>query len=165
MAVGIFIVPYTLEINPALGPSGVYRTIPVNDFNAAIAADGGAWRESEFLGNRMLVVVRASATTLNAIGARGWFRFPVSALDNTLASLTNTQRTAIRNQITGAGYTLAELNAAHPDLAQATLRQALTFLLRRRLRPRFDVPSQQVICDGAVQSVVPVEWLEEVATG
>jgi hypothetical protein len=107
------------------------------DFNAAILADGGHWTETEVLGDRAIVKVRASAATLTTIAGTATFRrIPLDLLDDSLASLTNGQRNAIKNELLSAGYTNAEINAAVPDLSAVTLRQVLHFFASRRKKPR-----------------------------
>lgn len=132
-------------------------------FQPQIEADAGDLRIAEFLGGRWLAKVRASAATLTAIdGAAGIFRLPLAALDNPLSSLTNGQRTAIRNEALAAGYTSTEINAAFPNLADATLGQVLRFFLTRRLKPRYDQATDSIVLDGPEQPVVAIEALEAV---
>lgn len=161
MALAIFIVPYertSIAGRPA-------RRCGMDRYTAQILADGGAWREAEFLGNRALVKVRASATTLNTIAStESWYRLPNGALtlDTTLGSLTLAQRNAVRNQVLDAGYTQAEIDAQFPNLGNVTIRQALRFLLQRRLKPRYDSGTDTIICDGAEQACADLNDIDAV---
>lgn len=133
----------------------------MDDFTAQVLADGGAWTEAEVLGDCAIVKVRASAATLTAIaGAQGIQRIPLTRLDDPLSSLTNAQRNAIRNRIIAMGYTTAELNAAFPNLAQATLGQVLRFAASRRLRPRYDQATDTIVCDGQQDPVRSVDSVD-----
>jgi hypothetical protein len=87
----------------------------------------------------------------------GFRRIPLARLDDPVSSLSSAQRTAIRNEITDAGYTLAELNAVIPDLSLVTLRDVLRFMCRRRLKPRYDLATDTIVLDGPVQRVKPIE--------
>ena len=158
MAIAWYICPYK-----------TFRTTPIptkicamNDFNVLIAADGGAWAETEVLGNRAIVKVRASAATLTAIAGTATFRrIPLAALDDPLSSLSVGQRNAIRDELLDAGYTLAEVNARFPDLATVTLGEVLRFMASRRLRHRYDAPSDTFICDGPEQPTKAVDLVNE----
>lgn len=130
----------------------------MNDFTPQINADNGAWAETEILGDRAIVKVRASAATLNAIAATATFRrIPnITALTASLSTLSAAQRTAIRNEITDAGYSVAELNAAIPNLNTATLGQVFNLLATRRRKPRYDANTDAIILDGETVSCRPV---------
>lgn len=156
MALAWFIAPYARR-NPGLVPAERYCQI--NDFAAQIVADGGTWDETEILGNVALVKVRASATTLTAINnTAGFLRVPNHVeLSDTLGDLTAGQRTAILNEALALGYSQAEINAALPANWQSvTLGQVLAFFAQRRLRARYDTPSDSIICDGETEPVKPV---------
>ena len=134
------------------------RYCAMDDFTAQIEADGGDWTETEVLGGYAIVKVRASAETLTTIaGTAGFYRIPTAALDSTLASLTNAQRTAIRNRVEAMGYTTEEITAAFPNLRNATLRQVLRFAAGRRRKPRYDAVSDAIVLDGEVQSCRSIE--------
>lgn len=139
----------------------VARYCAMNDFTAQIEADGGRWSETEILGDRAIVKVNASSATLTTIAGTATFRrIPLSALDDPLSSLSTAQQTAIRNEVLDAGYSVAEVNAAFPNIANNTLRQVLRFLASRRLRPRFDSGTNTIILDGAIQSCKAVEIVD-----
>ena len=67
------------------------------------------------LGQHALVKVVASAATLAQVAALpGVDRLPADRLDDPLSALTVAQRNALRDRITGLGYSVAELDAALP---------------------------------------------------
>lgn len=157
--IGWFVAPYKRL------PSTVRiaRYCAMDDFTALIQADGGDWREVEGLGNRCYVKVRASAATLSTINAApGFTRIPLARLDDPLSSLTAGQRTAIRQRLLDAGYTLAAINAAIPNLAQATLRDVLRFAVSRRQKPRYDAATDTIVLDGADQPTGDIDRLDGV---
>jgi hypothetical protein len=52
------------------------------------------------------------------------------------------------------GYSLAEIAAVMPatgNWSSITLGQVLRFAASRRLKPRYDAPSDTIVCDGAIQ--------------
>lgn len=157
MPLAWFVAPYKRR-NPGATPPERYCAM--GDFTAQIRADGGAWDETEILGNAALVKVRAAAVTLTAINqAAGFLRIPNHVeLSDTLGDLTAGQRQAITDEALLLGYSQAEINAALPANWQAvTLRQVLRFFATRRLRPRFDQPTDTIVCDGPVQPVKDVD--------
>jgi hypothetical protein len=120
---------------------------------------GVAWSETEVLGQHAICKVNATGAMLTSIAAaNGFQRIPVARLDDPLSSLTNQQKTAIRNRVIALGYTIAEIDAELPgDLGQYTLRQLLRFIARRRRKVRYDQVTDTIIDDGPDQPVRPVE--------
>lgn len=156
MAIAWFLCPYVRK--PGLR---VMRVCAMDQFTTSIKADGGAWAETEVLGNRAIVKVAASPATLSLIANTPTFRrIPLALLNNPLSSLTARQRTAIKNEILDAGYTLAEIDAALPDLTAVTLRQVLRFLATRRLKPRYDTQTDTIVLDGPAQPCRSVDDLD-----
>lgn len=153
MAVAWFLCPYKRR-----GTFPVERYCAVDDFSPQIAADGGAWLETEVLGNQAVVKVRASAATLTAIaGAVGVTRIPLSRLDDNLSTLSQAQRNNLKQILLDAGYSVSEFNTRFPSgINSVTLREVLVFLASRRLRPRYDAGTDQIVLDGAFDSCVPV---------
>lgn len=159
MSIGWFIANYKRRI----GARRPTRYCAMDDYTALILADGGTWTESEVLGNRAVVKVRASDDTLTVIAADPAIRrIPVSRLGDSLSALTPGQRDAIRDELLDAGYSLAELQARFPgaDLSNVTLRDVLAFLATRRLKPRYDANSDAIILDGAIQPCRDVEEVD-----
>lgn len=135
-------------------PRRVIRQCAMNRFTSAIVADGGDWAETEVLGQRAVVKVRAANATLNAIaGTAGFRRVPLAALNDPLSSLSTAQRNAVRDAILELGYTAEEINARFPTLAGATLGDVLRFMASRRRKVRYDAVNDVVVDDGVV--VVP----------
>jgi hypothetical protein len=157
MAVAWFIAPYKRRLTS----SDPTRYCAMDDFTQRIRADGGNWSETEILGDRAIVKVRASIATLTLIAATPTFRrIPLGVLDDPLSSLTLAQRNAIRNEITDAGYSVAELNAVIPNLAAVTLRQVLRFMASRRLKPRYDKVTDTIVIDGILQPCRTIESVD-----
>lgn len=148
MAIAWFICPYVRRVDP----SRAIRYPAMDDFTAAVVADGGAWAETEVLGNAALCKVRASAATLATIGAAVSFTtIPLhTVLTDTLGDLTAGQRTAIANKLQALGYPLAEIRTVMPSggWGAITLGQVLRFIARRRLTPRYDRGADTITLDG-----------------
>lgn len=154
-----FICPYKRVV----GASIPTRYCAMDDFTPQIYAEGGAWSETEILGDQAIVKVRASAPTIAAIvGAGvGFQRLPKDALDASLADLTAGQKNALKAWLTAAGYTAQELQQAlGSDLAQRTLRDVLVFATRRRLKPRYDQPTDKIVLDGEAQTCTPISQVD-----
>jgi len=149
MSVGWFIAPFARR----LASTRPERYCVMDDFTTIILADDGDWHETEVLGNRAVVKVRASAATLTLIAAApGIKRLPKDALGEPLSDLTNTQKTALQGELLDMGYSLSELRAAlGNDLGSKTLGDVVRFAARRRLKPRYDSATDTIILDGPVQ--------------
>jgi hypothetical protein len=158
MALAWFICQYKIKT----GNWRPVRYCAMDDFTAQINADGGSWAESEVLGGYALVKVRANTTTLTTIGGTTNFqRIPNWVnLSDILSTLTTAQRTAIQNRILAMGYTQAEINAVMGNNLTAwrtrTLRQLLNFIAQRRLKPRWDSETQQIVLDGVLVACKPI---------
>lgn len=152
-----YLVPYKRTVT---GPQPG-RYCAMDDFTAQIRADGGAWSETEILGNMAIVKVRASAETLQLLNAE-FTRIPVDRLKEPLSSLTAGQLTTLRNRIVGLGYNLAEIREAlGDDLSVLTLKDVLRFMASRRQRPRYDAQTDTIVCDGRVERCRTVESVEQ----
>lgn len=160
MAIAWYLCPYNARnwrrVNDA-------RYCAMQDFDDLIKADGGAWAETEVLGNHAVVKVRASATTLTTINAAvGFTRLPKDRLGDPLSDLTTQQKTAIRNKVLELGYTAQEITDRFgSDLGAYTLRDVLRFVATRRLEARYDDVLQQVVLDGAVVTPRSIESVDE----
>jgi hypothetical protein len=155
MPVAWFICPYKRRI----GAPGPTRYCAMDDFTSQIVADGGDWSETEILGDAAIVKARASVGTLTIIAGTAGFQYiPLAILTSPLSSLTAGQRAAIVAKAQELGYSLAEIQARFPgaDLSTFTLGDVLRFLATRRLRPRYDVGTDTIICDGPSDPVRPV---------
>ncbi len=162
MAVAWFVCPYKRIARDPDDPPVVARYCAMDDFTMLINADGGRWTETEILGGRAIVKVRASAATLTTIaGTAGFRRLPKDRLDDSLGDLPQGVKTKLRDEVLDAGYTVAEFNAQFPaGLASVTLRDLLRFLATRRLKPRYDVLTDTIVCDGPVELPRMVESVD-----
>jgi hypothetical protein len=154
MPTGWFLVPYRRR------PGGrVVRYCAMDDHTPAIRVAGGEWAETEVLGQHAVVKVSGTTEILGELAAAPDVqRIPVARLDDPLSSLTNAQRTAIRNRVLALGYTAEELDAALPgNLGNFTLRQLLLFICRRRRKVRYDAVTDTVVDDGPEQPVRPLD--------
>ncbi len=140
----------------------------MDDFTVQILADGGTWDETEILGDKALVKVRALAATLATIsGAAGFFTIPTRffRLEDSFVDLTNGERNQITSAILSLGYTQAELDAAMGTTLTQWRARTLGDLLRmaatRRLKPRYNAGTDTIILDGPVQPVKPVALVAE----
>ena len=153
MAIGWFIVPY-VRLDRPIGPT---RYPAIDNYTDQIRAAGGYWSETEVLGNRCIVKVRAPEAGLTQLA--GIFkRLPKDRLDDSLADLPTGVKATLRDEILDMGYTLAEIQERFgDDLGQYTLRDVLRFMARRRLKPRYNRATDEIILDGPEQVCRPVE--------
>ena len=156
MAIAWFVCPYKHGDGHRIGSR---RYCAMNDFTPLIRGEGGRWAETEILGDRAIVKVRASVTLLTTIAdTAGFRRLPKNRLNDPLADLPQNVKKKLRDEVLDAGYTIAQFNDRFPNgLGSATLRDLLRFLATRRLKPRYDAATQTVILDGPVQVVRPVD--------
>jgi len=143
-------------------PRRVIRRCAMDSFTQLIEADGGGWAESEVLGQRAVVKVRASAQTLTVIGqAPGFIRVPAARLGDPLSSLSAGQRTALRNVVLDLGYTAGELADRFPGgLGTVTLGELLRFIASRRRKVRYDQATDSIVDDGPEVVPVPVDVVD-----
>jgi hypothetical protein len=131
----------------------------MDDYTAQIYELGGRWSETEVLGNRAIVKVRAGAGVLNALAAEpGIRRLPKDRLGDSLADLPTGVKRALRDELVDMGYTPAEIQARFgSDLGVHTLRDVLRFMASRRRKPRYDRATDAIFVDGEVQVCRPVD--------
>jgi hypothetical protein len=143
----------------------------MDDFTDQIWADNGwpqgnvpespdFWDETEILGDKALVKVRAETTTLATIsGTVGFFTIPTRyvLLADNLSDMTAGERNQIQNAILSLGYTQGEIDAAMGNSLTLwrtkTLDDLLSIIASRRLKPRYNQPTDTIVCDGPVQPV------------
>lgn len=121
----------------------------------AIRADGGKLGYKDILGASVVGGVQASGPTLQLMNVDPLITpfAGVNNLSDSLAQLTDPQWTAYRNKAISLGYSAAEWDAAFPlTRDNYILKDVIRFLLKRRISPRWDVPSSSVIYDGPVVS-------------
>ena len=152
-----YIVPYEIIRQPSL----TYRRCAMDRYTKQIRSNGGQWTETEVLGDRAIVKVRASQAILNVLD--GVFqRIPKDRLDDSLADLPLAAKQKIKNAILDMGYTLQELQERFSqDLGQYTLRDVLKFMARRRLKPRYVKETDEVFIDGIEQKCRSIESVDE----
>jgi hypothetical protein len=157
MAIGWFICSYRRRL-PAALPT---RYCAMDDFTAQIRTDLGHWSETEILGDRAIVKVRAAITTLQTIaGTVGIRQLSLSLLNDPISSLSPAQRVALRGEALDAGYSAAEVNARFPDISIATLGEVLRFMASRRLKPRYDAATDTIVLDGVEQPCHSVDQID-----
>jgi hypothetical protein len=150
---------YTLK---DIGMADPARVCPVDNYTAQILADGGNWSESEVLGDRAVVKVKAQTATLTTIAADPLInRLPLNALTARLSSLNNNQRSALQTALLDMGYSQAEITARFPDLKAISLGDLLGFAASRRLKPRRD-GTGAIVFDGPAQSCRPIDDVDAV---
>ena len=155
MAIGWFIIPYKRRPT-AQEPRTRYPAI--DDYTADIKAEGGQWAETEVLGDCCIVKVRASDSLLSIIAAvDGFQRLPKDRLDDPLSDLSIQALKLLRDTLTIMGYTLEEIKDEFGnDISLYTLRDVLLFATGRRLKPRYDILTDEIILDGPIQPVRPL---------
>lgn len=162
MPVAWFVAPYERR-DQVLGVEKVRRGRynVMDDYTQLIAADEGAWKEIEMLGQRAVVKVRASANTLQTINADPRIRgIQSNRLDDPLSTLSAAERAGLRQIALDAGYNSGEWGAAFPVLGDATLRQVLKFFVSRRRKVRYDPDTDQIVDDGPVQPTGSIDVLD-----
>ena len=149
MSIAWFISPYNVEKDVKY-PGHWKRTPKILELQNQIFGDSGAWAGSEALGNVVVAKIRASDQTLNNIAAlTGVIRLPKNLLSQSLSDLTATQKNAIVNKLRNMGYPLQEIrDYLGNDIASNTLGDVLRFAVRRRLTPRLDTTSGELVVDG-----------------
>ena len=161
MPVAWFIARYNVTVNYPDFPFAT-RTSAIDE--TQLEANGARWRSVE-LTNRLIYKIVASNAVLNGVAnLQGVKRLPTDLIDSPLSDLTANQRQAIRDELLDQGYTLAEINAQFPNLANATLRQVLKWMARHRTLPAFDVPTLSVVVSDKPEDVIacypPIDDIE-----
>ena len=133
----------------------------MDGYTKQIFASGGNWTETEILGNRAIVKVRATQEILNTLDTV-FKRLPKDRLDDSLADLSQTIKQKLKNELLDMGYTIEELQERFPkDLSEYTLRDVLKFATKRRLKPRYDAKKDEIFVDGIEQRCRPIESVDE----
>jgi hypothetical protein len=157
MAYGWFLVPYKLKER---GPRKA-RYCAMDDYTADIAASGGAWSETEILGDQAVVKVKASEELLAVLGET-FVRLPGEELGSSLSSLSSGEKDALKRLLTEAGYSLSEVtNKLGSDLGQKSLGDVLRFLATKRRKPRYDKKSDMIVLDGPEQVCRSIDDVDE----
>ena len=152
-----FIVPYKRRLTDP-DPT---RYCAMDDFTAQIKADGGGWSETEILGDRALVKVRASVSTIAQL-AMVFTQLPGAGLTNNFSGLLTQEKTDLNSELLLMGYSQAEIDTVlGSDLTNKTLEEFLQFSATRRKKPRYDAQTDTIICDGPDQTCKPVLTVEQ----
>jgi hypothetical protein len=160
MPVAWFIATYKRRYTNA-GARFPVRYCCMDDYTSLIRGDGGKWTETEVLGNRAIVKVRASAATLQTINDDlDIRRIPLTLLNDPLSSLSAGERSAIRDELLDAGYTTEEITVRFPNIANASLGDVLRFMASRRRKPRYIPATDIIVCDGEVMTPRPIESVD-----
>lgn len=155
MPIAWYIVPYQV-----IRREDTYRRVALCDFHKQIVADGARWTETEILGDRAIVKVRASDAMLSVLDAE-YKRIPKDRLDDSLRDLPPAIKKALKNELVDMGYNLAEIKDRFgDDLGSYTLRDVLKFAARRRLKPRYIPETDTIVCDGIVQGCRSIESVD-----
>ena len=159
MAIAWYIAPYKIN-QEAPGWLKNIRYCAMDDYTDVIFAEGGDWTETEILGNRAIVKVRASLAILTILNSV-FKRIPKNRLDDPLSDLPTAVKQALKNEALDMGYTIAELQARFPnDLGTYTLKDVLKFYAKRRLKPRYDSVADEIKVDGIEQTCRPIESVD-----
>lgn len=158
MALGWFVVPYKRRLPLTLAA----RYCVIDDLTAQILSEGGEWDETEILGDKALVKVRAAQATLTLVSnIAGVFTIPQKWIEmqDSLSNMTAGERNQLQSAVLSLGYTQAELDAAMGStLAQwrtHVLGDLLNMAATRRLQPRYDSATDTIFVDGPIQPVKP----------
>lgn len=141
-----------------------YRTLVEGD--VSVRPQGGAFHYREILGNYAVVKVAgvSAATVTSILNDPLIRRFPaVQFLADNLGVLSDVQWANYRQFALDLGYPAAEWDAVFGGAGQQgsyTLRDVITFVVRRRISPRFDIPTQTIVLDGPV--VQPAAVADEI---
>ena len=158
--IGWYLVPY--KFGGLVFRGRPNRMVAMNDYNDLIFGDGGNWTETEVLGDRAIVKVRASDATLSILNGV-YRRLPKDRLDDPLSDLPSQVLIRIRDELLDMGYSIEEIrDHLGDDLSIYTLRDVLHFMARRRLKPRWD--GEKVVLDGIEQPCRPIESVDREVT-
>lgn len=148
-----YIVPYKRDV----GIATPARYCAIQDHTPL--GVGRAWTESEVLGDRAIVKVRAPAEMLAVLDGV-YRRLPKNRLDDSLADVSVEGKRALVDEMADMGYSPAEIGAGLPaDLGACTLGDVLRFMATRRRKPRWNRGSDEIVLDGEVQACRPVDEL------
>ena len=166
MTIAWFLCSYKRKTGNRIFPT---RVCAMNDFTPDIISEGGAWSETEVLGDQALVKVRASDTLLTTIADAGHLNLTKFLakmnLADSLSDLTNANRNVIENRLRQNGYTQSEIDAALGSNLTAwrarTFGDLLNLIAAKRLEPRYDSANDLIICDGTARACKPVSKVDK----
>ncbi len=157
--IGWYVAPYKIKQEVPDGLRNM-RYCAMDDYTNTIFAESGNWSETEILGNRAIVKVRASESTLTILNDV-FKRIPKNRLDDTLSDLSTTVKQALKNEALDMGYSIVELQERFPnDLGTYTLKDVLRFYAKRRLKPRYIASTDEIKIDGIEQVCKSIESVD-----
>ncbi len=153
-----YIAPYKIRENTPDGLNNE-RYCAMDDYtDKIIYEDKGNWSETEVLGNRAVVKVKASASTLTILDSI-FERMPKDGLEDSLTAVSVTDKTALKDEVLNMGYSNIEWDEEFPNnLGTYKLKNILHFYTKRRLKPRFD--GNKIIIDGIEQVCRTIESVD-----
>lgn len=146
MAVAWFVCPYRTRPRPH--GQGVVRYCAMDDHTPAIHGNGGWWAETEILGDRALVKVRAPENVMAGLMLDGFERLAAD-LD---APLSGPERARMIRIARDAGYTAQEVAANR----QQSARDFMALLATRRRKARLDRVTGRPVLDGPQKACRPL---------
>lgn len=146
MDLGWFITTYLENVNAKPNPK---RWCAMNNYTVQILASGGKWEEVEVGANFAIVKVKTTTAILNTIAQDVLFtKIPGKLLTDSLATLTQAQKTTITNLLNQMGYTAQEVQTGlGNNIANKTIGDVLNFCATRRIPPRFDPIAKKIVFD------------------
>ena len=155
MPIAWYIAPYKIRQNTPDGLNNE-RYCAMDDYtDDIIYTDKGNWSESEVLGNRAVVKVKASVSTLTVLDGV-FMRMPKDGIDDSLVAVSIAGKAALKNEGLDMGYGNIEWDEEFPNnLGTYQLKDILHFYTKRRLKPRFD--GNKIIIDGIEQVCRTIE--------
>lgn len=160
MAIGWYIAPYNITTRDVSSFPNNVRYCAMKDYNNIIRADGGTWSETEVLGDRAVVKVRASSLTLSILD--GVFtRMPKDEIEDSLAAVSIADKAVLKVEGLDMGYTNTEWEKDFPNnLGTYQLKDVLNFYTKRRLKPRYDYVAKTIKVDGIEQKCKSIEAVD-----
>ena len=149
-----YIAPYKIRLYDSQ-----FRYCAIDDYtDLIINTDKGNWSESEVLGNRAVVKVKASASTLIILDSV-FERMPKDGLEDSLVTVAIGDKAALKNEGLDMGYSNIEWDEEFPNnLGTYKLKDILHFYTKRRLKPRWD--GTKIVIDGIEQACRTIESVD-----
>ena len=153
-----YIAPYKIKKEPLGATHHNRRYCAMNDYTSVIYGEGGQWSETEILGNRAIVKVRASEATLQILDGI-YKRMLKDDVNDSLSSLSAGEIQTQKNEAIDMGYSLAEVEEYY-NKGVSTLKDIFKLYTKRRLKPRYDSVTDTIYIDGVVQKCKSIEIVD-----
>lgn len=135
------------------------RYCAMDDYTQQIIyKDGGNWSETEVLGDRAIVKVKAEEKTIETLDTV-FKRLPVDSLDSGLTTKTAEVKTSISSELADMGYKSSDTSKVNLDTCKAV--DLLKVMATKRLAPRYDAEKDLIICDGIEQQCRSIESVDK----